>query len=86
MDTSWQGYITALGGQKPPASNIDQGMPFPNTEGNDTSSGFVEWKTKNPQMQAKYDAMSGSWQGVQASESSAASSIFKHEFMPVQHK
>jgi hypothetical protein len=37
-------------------------------------------------MQAKYDAMSGSWQGVQASESSAASSIFKHEFMPVQHK
>ena len=86
MDTSWQGYITALAGQKPPASNIDLGFPFPNTEGNTTSTGFVEWKTPNPQVQARYDAMSNSWEGVKASESASASSIFRAEFMPLEHK
>jgi hypothetical protein len=86
MDASWQGYITALGAQKPPASNIDVGFPFPNTEGNTTSSGFIEWKAKDPKTQAKYDAMSDSWQGVKASESASASSIFRAEFMPLEHK
>ena len=85
MEKSWQGYITALGGQKPPASNIDQGMAFPNTEGNTVSTGFVEWKPKNTEIQKRYDAMSGSWQGIQASES-AAMSIFKPDFMSLENK
>jgi hypothetical protein len=85
MDKNWQGYITALGGQKPPASNIDQGMAFPNTEGG-VPTGFVEWKPANPKQQARYDAMSSSWEGVQASESASASNIFKADYMPVQKK
>jgi hypothetical protein len=84
MEKSWQGYITALGNQKKPASNIDQG--FPNTEGNTVSTGFVEWKTPNPQIQARYDAMSSSWLGVQASEAAAATSIYKPSFMSVEKK
>ena len=79
MDKSWQGYITALGGQKPPASNIDGGMPFSNTEGG-PPTGFVEWKPKTTLK--NYDAMNSSWQGVAASES-AANTVFKHEYAPV---
>jgi hypothetical protein len=82
MDKSWQGYITALGGQKPPASNIDAGMPFSNTEGG-APTGFVEWKPKDTLK--NYDAMSGSWQGVEASEA-AAKTIFKPTNAPVQKK
>lgn len=81
MEKSWQGYLVALGNQKKPHTTIDTAA-FPTTEGNTTSSGFIEWRTPNPQQQSKYDAMSGSWQGVQASEA-GASKIFKADYMPV---
>jgi hypothetical protein len=73
MERSWQGYITALGGQKPPASSIDGGMAFSNTEGG-PSTGFVQWKPKDTLK--KYDAMNSAWLGVEASEA-AARKIFK---------
>jgi len=79
MDKSWQGYITALGGQKPPASNIDSGLPFSNTEGG-PPTGFVQWKPKDTLK--NYDAMNSAWQGVTASEK-AANQIFKTEYAPV---
>jgi|UniRef100_A0A6C0CUI9 hypothetical protein len=81
MDKSWQAYITALGAQKPPASSIDTGIPFSNTEGG-PATGFVELKPKNLDIQKRYDAMSGSWEGVSASES-AANTVFKHDYAPV---
>jgi hypothetical protein len=82
MEKSWQAYITALGSQKPPASSIDTGIPFPNTEGG-PPTGFVEWKPKTTLK--NYDAMSGSWEGVTASEA-AANTIFKTEYASVQKK
>ena len=81
MDKSWAGYITALGGQKPPASNIDNSA-FSNTEGG-PPTGFVEWKPKDTLK--NYDAMSGSWKGVEASEA-AAKSIYKPTNAPIQKK
>ena len=86
MDKNWQGYLTALGNSKRPNSTIDLGIPYPNTEGNVTPTGFVQWKTPNPKQQSKYDAMSSSWQGVKASESAAATSVFKADYMPVDSK
>ena len=86
MQSHWEGYLKALGLLKIPKTTIDQGVPFPTTEGNTISTGFVEWKTPNPAIQKKYDAMSGSWQGVKASESAAASSIYRGEFMSVENK
>jgi hypothetical protein len=79
MDKSWQGYITALGGQKPPASNIDNGA-FSNTEGG-PPTGFVEWKPKSTLK--NYDAMNSAWQGVAASEA-AAKTIYKAENAPAK--
>jgi hypothetical protein len=86
MKSHWEGYLKAVGLSKAPRTTIDQGVPFPTTEGNTISTGFVEWKTPNPEIQKKYDAMSGSWQGVKASEAAAASSIYKADFAPVEHK
>jgi hypothetical protein len=86
MESHWSGYLKALGLTKPPRTTIDQGVPFPTTEGNTVSTGFIEWKTPNPEIQKKYDAMSGSWQGVKASEAAAASSIYKAEYVNVERK
>jgi hypothetical protein len=82
MESSWKGYLEALGKNKAPKSNIDTAA-FPTTEGNNVSSGFIEWKTPNKEQQARYDAMSGSWKGIKASESAVASGIYKTEYMPV---
>lgn len=79
MEKSWQAYVIALGGQKPPASNIDTGMPFTNTEGG-PSTGFVQWKPKDTLK--NYDAMNSAWLGVSATEAHA-NKVFKTEYAPV---
>jgi len=85
MESHWSGYLKALGQSKAPRTTVDT-HPFPTTEGNTVSTGFVEWKTPNANIQKKYDAMSGSWQGIKASEAAAASSIYKADFMSVEGK
>jgi hypothetical protein len=85
MQAHWTGYLKALGLLKIPKTTIDQGVPFPTTEGNTTSTGFIEWKTPNPEIQKRYDAMSGSWEGIKASEA-AATSLYKGDFMSVENK
>ena len=82
MQQHWSGYITALGGQRPPAATQDLGVP---TGIVPTHTGFQPIKVFNPNAQKKYDAMSASWMGVQASENAAASNTFKTSFMPVQN-
>ena len=85
MESHWEGYLKALGTNKKPNTTIDQGVkPFPTTEGNTVSTGFVEWKTPNPEIQARYDAMSGSWEGIKASEAAAASSVYKGNYVTVE--
>jgi len=86
MEDNWKGYITALGGMKPPSSNIDQGLPFSNTDCAGVSTGFLEWKPNNKEVQARYDAMNSAWEGVSPSENAASTDIFKHSFMPLKHK
>jgi hypothetical protein len=68
MESNWNGYLKALGKAKPPQDTKE----FPTTEGNTVSSGFIEWKAKNPTQQAKFDPMSLNWKGVQASESAVS--------------
>jgi hypothetical protein len=77
MESNWNGYLQALQKAKLPKSS-----GFENTEGNTTSTGFVEWKA-NTKSQEKYDAMSLKWEGVTASENAATSGMFKTNYMPV---
>jgi hypothetical protein len=85
MESHWSGYLKALGQSKPPRTTVDTN-PFPTTEGNTISTGFVEWKTANPNIQKRYDAMSGSWEGIKASEAAASSSIYKPSYVSVERK
>ena len=84
MESNWKGYLNALGKQKIPQTTLDT-KPFETTEGNTTSTGFVEWKTHNPKQQSKYDPMSLKWEGVKSSENAAASSIYKADYMPINN-
>lgn len=78
MQSNWNGYLQALQKNKIPKPS----MEFPVTEGNTTSTGFVEWKA-DTKSQEKYDAMSLKWEGVSASENAASSGLFKSNYMPV---
>ena len=83
MESNWKGYLSALGKQKIPQTTLDT-KPFETTEGNTTSSGFIEWKP--PIDQSKHDPMSLKWQGVNSSENARMTSIYKPVFMPVNNK
>uniref|UniRef100_A0A6C0EPE3 Uncharacterized protein n=1 Tax=viral metagenome TaxID=1070528 RepID=A0A6C0EPE3_9ZZZZ len=77
----WSGYITALGKNKSPTSTNT--IPFENTSTTIGVSGFLDLKPANTKFQAQYDAMSGSWEGVSASDKATLKQKSdKTEFMP----
>jgi len=78
----WSGYITALG--KIPTPSSTNSIPFQNTSTKIGVSGFLDIKpSKDSQFQPRYDAMSGSWEGVSASEKATLKQKNdKTEFMP----
>ena len=83
MKDHWSGYITALG--KSPNPTSTNTIPFENTSTTIGVSGFLDVKplSTNNQFQAKYDAMSGSWEGVAASDKATLNQKSdKTEFMP----
>ena len=80
MQTNWQGYLDALSKQKLPKTSNNPTKPFPTTQGNTTSTGFIEWKATQP----KNDPMSLNWEGIHSSEKN--SSKYKSEFMSVDNK
>jgi len=50
MQTNWQGYLDALSKQKLPKTSNNPTKPFPTTQGNTTSTGFIEWKANHSKM------------------------------------
>lgn len=81
----WQSYVSAIGGVSKPTSTTSTTQPFETTSSKIGVSGFLDLtpKPSNTQFQANYDAMSGTWQGVHASEKAALKSrMDKTEFMP----
>jgi hypothetical protein len=77
MKTHWSGYLNAVGKMTPKSSNT-----FENTSSKVGVSGFLDLKPAKPEFQAKYDAMSGSWEGVTASEKATLNQkADKTEFM-----
>jgi len=81
----WSGYINALGKTGAPTST--NSIPFQNTSTKIGVSGFLDLKPINTQFQPRYDAMSGSWEGVSASEKATLKQkTDKTEFMPYSAK
>jgi hypothetical protein len=81
MQKHWEGYLSALGKTPVPQSSV----PAYQTSSSDLGvSGFLDMTPKNPEIQAKYDAMSGSWAGVDASNKAISKGVFSTDAMPIQ--
>lgn len=81
MENHWANYMKAF--EKP--IKLQTSMPsYENTSPDYNVSGFLDIKVKNPEIQARYDAMSGNWEGVSASESAISNNIFRTESMPIK--
>ena len=68
-----------------PTNSVDNPVvPYLTSSSKIGVSGFLDLKPENPQIQARYDAMSGSWEGIQASEAAVKHGIFKADSLPVE--
>jgi hypothetical protein len=83
MDKHWSGYLNAVGGTPVPQTSMPTVAPYLTSDPTPGTSGFLDLQVKKPEIQARYDAMSGSWAGVQASTSAISSGVFKTESMPI---
>ena len=69
----YEQYTKALAAQGTHCPSINPIYTQGYTPGkNTTSSGFLEFQVRDPQAQAKYSAMSSSWEGIQSSEAAIA--------------
>jgi hypothetical protein len=84
MKQHWNNYLKALGNNAPPASS--EPCPYLTSESKIGVSGFLDLKPARPDIQARYDAMSGSWEGVEASDKAALSGVFTTDFMPLKQR
>ncbi len=86
MQQHWQGYLNAIGQAKTPQTSMPNVAPYETSSNEPNKTGFMDLFVNpiNQQIQARYDAMSGSWEGVDASESNA--SLFRTESAPVDKK
>jgi len=66
MKAHWDGYLKALG--KSPQLSSTNSTPLETSSSAIGVSGFLDLKPKKPELQARYDAMAGSWEGISASE------------------
>jgi len=84
MQKHWEGYVNALSATPIPATSTPA---LYQTSSSDLGvSGFLDMVPKNAEMQARYDAMSGSWAGVDASNKALSKGMFSTDAMPVQQK
>lgn len=85
MDKHWSGYLNAVGGNPVPTSSMPAVAPYLTSDSSKGNAGFLDLTVapKQVQVQAKYDAMQGSWEGVKASEAAISKGVFRTESMPV---
>jgi len=83
MEKHWASYVSALGTNKPPSSSMDSCV-YPTSESKIGVSGFMDLKPARPEIQARYDAMSGSWEGIEASDKAVMKGMFTTDFMPLK--
>ena len=84
LDHNWNKYGKGIVEHGLPAGNRDgpATYAFPNTSDKTGVTGFFDLTPANPYLQKNYDAMQGSWGGVEASNKAIAQGLFKAEAMP----
>ena len=83
---TWQGYIIALNQQSLPNTSMPQVAPYEATSSEKGKTGFMDLIEAKPQIQARYDAMSSTWEGAEPSEKAVSQGLFKSEAMPLEQK
>ncbi len=86
MQQHWEGYMKALGAQKIPQTTMPSVAPYETSSSEKGVAGFMDLNPGQPQIQARYDAMQGSWEGVSATDKALSKGLFKTEAMPIQQK
>jgi hypothetical protein len=66
--SDYENYLKALRGER--SGTVPNTMY--NTKRNTTATGFKEFKARDEVAQAKYDALSPTWEGVESSEKAIA--------------
>ena len=80
---NWQGYITALNQQSHPTNSMPQVPRYETSSSKTGKTGFMDLIASKPEITAKYDAMSSTWVGAEATEQAVVKGLFKSEAMPV---
>lgn len=86
MQQHWTGYLAALGAQKIPQTTMPAVAPYETSSSEKGVAGFMDLNPSQPQIQARYDAMQGTWEGVSATDKALSKGLFKTESMPIQQK
>lgn len=86
MEQHWSGYLAALGAQKVPQTSMPTAAPYETSSSQMGVTGFLDLTPSQPQIQARYDAMQGTWEGPAAADKAISKGLFKTEAMPIQQK
>ena len=78
--------MKALGVQKLPTTTMPETAPYETSSSETGKVGFMDLLVKNPEIQARYDAMQGTWEGPAAADSALSQGLFKAESMPIEQK
>ena len=78
--------MKALGAQVLPTTTMPETAPYETSSSETGKSGFMDLLVRRPEIQARYDAMQGTWEGPVAADAAVSQGMFKAESMPVQQK
>jgi hypothetical protein len=85
MDQQWLQYNASLGAQALPKSTMAV-VPYETSSSEPGLTGFQDLKPANPEIQARYDAMSSNWNGITGADPSVYRSIATSQSATVNSK
>ena len=84
MDSNWKSYTDSVGKQTLPVCSNEPTEKYAATSDDLTGkTGFQDLIPQKPDVQARYDAMSGSWEGVAPSNSAIIKGLFTSGPAPI---
>ena len=86
MKSHWAGYLKAVGATVVPTTSNPPVATYNTTDDSKGMTGFLDLNPKKPEVQARYDAMSGSWAGIKASDAAVSKGIFNTDFAPLKDR
>jgi hypothetical protein len=79
MDANWNSYGNAVAQQTHPKCSAPTVAKYSATDDADWWTGFQHLKPANPELQAKYDAMSSAWLGVKPTSDAVIQGLFSSQ-------